>query len=64
MQKRGATLLRSNIEEFFIRHEKEFNELSLKNNEIEEFRTLSVTSEGRYLKYFKKQQENGLILLM
>ena len=56
MQKRGATLLRSNIEEFFIRHEKEFNELSLKNNEIEEFRTLSVTSEGRYLKYFKKQQ--------
>lgn len=56
IQKRGATLLRGNIEEFFIRHEREFNELSLINNELEEFRKLRVISEGRYLKYFKKQQ--------
>lgn len=57
-QKRGGALLRRNMEEFYIRHEKDFDISALSNSEIEKFSKLSITSESKYQKYFNKEERN------
>ncbi|MCI6693371.1 MAG: hypothetical protein MR510_12970 [Clostridium sp.] len=55
-QKRGGKLLRVNMEEFYIRHENDFDISCLSSSEREEVRKLSITSKSKYLKYFNKEE--------
>ena len=57
-QKRGGGLLRRNMEEFYIRHDKDFDLSGLSNSEKEELTKLSITSKSKYLKYFNKEERN------
>ncbi|GEM_PF-2798581 len=56
LPKRGGGLLRHNTEEFYVRHDKDFDLSILSDSEIEEFKIFSLKSKSKYEKFFNKEE--------
>lgn len=60
IQKRGGNLFRHNMEEFFIRHYKEFDLSGLSDKELSKIKKFKITSYEKYKKYFSTEQRNNI----
>lgn len=59
LQKRGGTLLRHNTQEFYVRHDKDFDLSMLSNSAIEDVKRFSLKSESKYEKFFNKEERKN-----
>ncbi|EOU2013889.1 hypothetical protein C4D22_04795 [Clostridium perfringens] len=59
-QKRGGSLLRTNIEEFFVRHNNDFELTSLSKKSQQDFKRKIITSKSKYNKFFNKQERKKI----
>lgn len=52
--KRGGVVLRNNIQEFYVRHDKDFDLTHITNSQIKSIKTFKIASENIYNKFFLK----------
>ncbi|QEH70031.1 hypothetical protein [Cellulosilyticum sp. WCF-2] len=56
MQKRGGSVLKNDLQQFFVRHDEEFDLKCLSEDEKQKLRSFKLTSEVKYKKFFLTEE--------